>query len=103
MWLRITVEADDSPTAMPLIARRLFLERAWIRAAVDQDALAGDEPGVRRAEKRAQRAEFIRHAQPLRGNRVDPLRGRRVIRDALLLGAAFQCRAQSIRVERAGK
>ena len=44
----------------------LVSERAGIRAAVDENILAGDVAGLRRAQERAGRAKFLGAAEPPR-------------------------------------
>ena len=50
--------------SLPECLSSLRLENAGVGAAVDQDALPGDEPGRRRAQEGAGRAELRRIAEP---------------------------------------
>jgi hypothetical protein len=59
---------------------------AGIEPAIDEQALAGDIAGLRRAQKSASRAELGRRAESLGRYACHPLVSGRVDRDAALLG-----------------
>src|SRR6266850_1107640 len=74
-------------------------ERAREHAAVHQQVLPGDVAGVRRAQERASRAEFVRLAEALRRYGGPPRAQRLIDWNALLLGARLRIRAEAIGVE----
>src|SRR6185437_13406544 len=79
------------------------LERAVEHAAVDQQILSGDVAGLRRAQERRRRAEFIRFAEAPRRDGSDAGLGGFLEAHALLLGGLGERAAQAVGVERAGQ
>src|SRR5713101_1382549 len=69
-------------------------ERARERAAVDQEILAGDVAGLRRAQECARRAELVGIAEALRRHRGGAFGAELLDRDASALRRRFDVRLE---------
>src|SRR5262249_1848786 len=78
-------------------------KRAGESPAVDEDILSGDIAGLRRAEERAGRAEFIGLADAFRRHGRKTLGERRLRAQAFLLPHRLDVTTQSVGAEDAGQ
>src|ERR1700733_14660716 len=88
-----------SPVSGSVFEKILSSERARKGAAVDENILAGDVAGLRRAEERAGRAELVRLADAPRRDGGDALGERGFGADALLLRHRRDVSAQTVGAE----